>query len=519
MEGESEPATVLPMSHHQDRSVHFEDSQSHFFIPRFSEAPDILSTKTSLSWRPVYLRRIVLFSFITIFILNIVTIESLLAVLSKNNGIATANSTDHYLWTYGPTAFFTGIAALWGRTEYQSKLVAPWIRLSKNRRLKQTVSASRTLLLDYVSQFSLFAIFYSLRNRDFIVFVALTVSIIIKILVVLSSGLISLELTNITQDSYPMVLETSFVDSNARLARTSELAWYILTGLESLNLTVLEGISREYAFQSPRMNLSDVAETRVITDGLRSSLQCEPVQLNLTGTQFQGLITPGLFVNISSTDYNVISLAIQGMDLVEPENNSKFLGAFQRIQCDSIEGVDGRRIAVLFAQSSLNTSHDYTFWNGEVHPPVEINSTQLLCIPTYAIDRVQVIQNGTQTTVVPVQGTPSRMLNSVTAWDIMDAHFTAAGWGDTEVDGLYQSTAGSAADSTIPLYADNLFDTALKYCFAPDSPAVVLFDSTVLQRTFEVYYRQISAIVSKTSLMEPAVENVFGSVTFARTVF
>ncbi|KAI1314077.1 hypothetical protein F5Y03DRAFT_3159 [Xylaria venustula] len=117
------------------------------------------STKTPLRWRPVYLRQTVLLSSATDFILITVAIGSLLAVSNKNNGIATANSTEHYLWTYGPTAFLTAVAAVWARTEYQSKLVAPWIRLSRHRQTGDGHPASRTVLLDYVFEFSIIAAF------------------------------------------------------------------------------------------------------------------------------------------------------------------------------------------------------------------------------------------------------------------------------------------------------------------------------------------------------------------------
>ncbi len=92
------------------------------------------STTRCLRWQPCYLRRFVLLGFISVFIsvfiLIIVIIEALLAVSDRNQGLTTSTSSQHYLWKYGPTAFLTGVAAFWARTEYQSKIVAPWIRLS-----------------------------------------------------------------------------------------------------------------------------------------------------------------------------------------------------------------------------------------------------------------------------------------------------------------------------------------------------------------------------------------------------
>ncbi len=123
MEGEAERAAamrmttaqqtgLLPVGHHQYQPVLSEDLQSDFSVPQASDAPAKYSNKASLPWTPIYLRRVVLLSFITVFILIIIAIESLLVISNKNNGLATSNSAEHYLWTYGPTAFITGVATL-----------------------------------------------------------------------------------------------------------------------------------------------------------------------------------------------------------------------------------------------------------------------------------------------------------------------------------------------------------------------------------------------------------------------
>lgn len=143
-----------------------------------------------LPWRPFYLRRLIIASFIVTFVLILATIEALLAISNKNDGIATSSHERHYLWTYGPTALLTLVAALWARAEYQSKLVAPWRRL-----MQQPMDAKGTLLLDYVSDFQILVVFKALRNKDWTVSIACTVSLLIKVLIVISTGLITLSWT------------------------------------------------------------------------------------------------------------------------------------------------------------------------------------------------------------------------------------------------------------------------------------------------------------------------------------
>ncbi|KAI1429621.1 hypothetical protein F5Y12DRAFT_796543 [Xylaria sp. FL1777] len=527
MEGEPEQATVRttvpiqtvshPTNDHEHRSVRSEDLQLDSSTPQAFDAPVINSNTASLTWRPFYLRRTVLLGFTIVFILIVVALESLTAISHKNNGIATGMPTEHYLWTYGPTAILTAVAAVWARTEYQSKLVAPWIRLWENRRSKRTATASRTLLLDYVSQFSIFATVNSFRNRDFVVFITLMVSIIIKVLIVLSSGLISLELTNVTRDSYPMILESKFIDSNARLNTTGNLAWYMMTGLASRTLTLPEGISSEYAFQSVQTDLPNtVLETRVTADGLRSSLQCDAVNLTLVEAQplNRHHSINSLNVTISSPNCSVTQMGIPGVaqsDILG--DNFTLFARFEQVQCDRVEGNNGKRVLVLFGNLTYytETSQNVTDYGGNtVNPLAGIlnRSTQLLCVPTYSMDKVEVIHNGKQiksTTLVP--GSPSRMLESVTAWDIMEAQFVA-------IHALFdfvQAFSHSTNISMVPVDVDVSMETALKFSLPPNSQAGTLFEPAVLQNTAEVYYQQIGAIISKQSLMEPVSEMASGS--------
>lgn len=170
-----------------------EESQPEYQYPAshaFETTPEPRPAPAQLPWRPFYLRRLVIAGFMGTFVLVLAAIEVLLAMSNKNDGIATSRHELHYLWTYGPTALLTLVAALWARAEYQSKLVAPWVRL-----MRQSTDAKRTLLLDYVSDFQLLVVFKALRNKDWTVSIACTVSMLIKVLIVISTGLITLSWT------------------------------------------------------------------------------------------------------------------------------------------------------------------------------------------------------------------------------------------------------------------------------------------------------------------------------------
>lgn len=57
-----------------------------------------------LTWRPSYLRRRIIFSFLILFVGFLIAIEILYQISQRSNGLVFAEERLYYLWTYGPTA-------------------------------------------------------------------------------------------------------------------------------------------------------------------------------------------------------------------------------------------------------------------------------------------------------------------------------------------------------------------------------------------------------------------------------
>lgn len=499
-----------PSPYHEYQPVDLEVPQPEFSHPHTSGPTD-----AALSWRPLYLRRAVLLGFILVFILVIIAIESLLATSNQKNGIASNSVSLHYLWTYGPTAFLTGVAALWARTEYQSKLVAPWIRLSQG-----AVPASRTLQLDYVGQFPPSAIFSSLRNRDYTVTIALTVSIIIKILITLSTGLITLTLVHIHGD-YPMILQDKFIDSDVNFSTTGNLPWHMMRGLSDWNMKLSDGISKDYAFQSIQTNLPDAAEIRATVDGMANSLDCQPAELGLLGASYvdrasyvDNVYTALLNVSVTSPGCNVSLASFDGV-----YNGSELFARFQSVQCDEVTGDAGRRLLLLFGNLTYDYSHNITYdtLNSSIlpHTGTMNNSTQMLCLPTYTIGRVDVMRSGTRAAnVEPVQGAPVRTLNSVNGWDFVDAQLSMAESGKKDNSDNPNFWARTIDISKTSVDVDSYMEAALTNQLGPPvTQATTFYDRAVLQQTVTDFYQQFSAIIAKQSLMSPESVDIWGSAT------
>ncbi|KAK7932017.1 hypothetical protein PG985_002729 [Apiospora marii] len=477
-------------------------------------------TPAQLPWRPIYLRRTVILGFIGIFAAIIAALEALLAVSNRRDGIATSQPNEHYLWTYGPIAFLTLVGALWGRAEYQSKLVAPWQRL-----MQPSADSKHTLLLDYVSGFPLLVVFQALRNKDWTVSITCTVSLMLKILIVISTGLITLSWTGVHLDDHPMVAQDTFSTNNARLSNAGSLSYHVMKGLIGGNLTYQEGMSKDYAFQSVVTNLPDPADTRVTVDGLRNGLDCVLVDVVLTGA-----LPPDPHYADTKMNLTVTSpgCSISKLQLGSPNCpgssgywSSCVFGRFAKVQCDGTRDDEGARVLLMFGNItytrdySRNTT-DYTGRN-PTHPLVAKlpQSTQMLCVPTYAIHRVDVVRNGTRTRNVELAPSgENRTLDGIPAWEIMNAHYSAY---HNTVEGSSTSVYGTKTNiSTAEVDVDEYFGVAIDSQLDPNMTTQVsdMFNPGFLEQFAESYYRQFGAIVAKQSLMEPASIEISGSAVF-----
>lgn len=161
------------------------------------------------------------------------------------------------------------------------------------------------------------AINKAFRNRDWTVLIICTVSTLIKVLIGVSTGLITLSWIKVHLNSYPMMLQVAFSNNSAgRLSETKTTSYYIMQGLVDKNLNYPDGVSKDYAFQSATANLPDSAETRVTVDGLTNDLNCVPVDRGILGADFyasdDGSISiSSLNITITSPGCNIKAQPIQ----------------------------------------------------------------------------------------------------------------------------------------------------------------------------------------------------------------
>ena len=343
---------------------------------------------------------------------------------------------------------------------------------------------------------------------------------LIKLLIIVSTGLITLSWTAVKMESYPMILQDRFVDDASRLNFTSSLPYYMMTGSANNNVTYPDGLSKGYAIQSLRTGLPKGAVTRVVADGFHSSLECQPADVNLLWARPYNPTYSTRPMNISVTPDGCSTKALM---LRAPvwwcEDNdvcSRVFTRFGQIHCDEAAEDDetGKRVVVIFGNLTwtVDPSRNDSNITGLPSYFFELNqSAQLVCAPTYSLGKVDVVRNGTSTISVSPFGTWHTTLQSVSPWMMMEAQNLATS-GNYEGDqhgytGIQLDFSGTLVD------VDPYMRLVLRSQDAVNQPATSLFDSTVLQNMITDSYTQFTAILAKQSLMEPASIEVLGSAT------
>ncbi|KAJ5177932.1 Protein of unknown function DUF3433 [Penicillium coprophilum] len=276
-------------------------------------------------WRPCYLRRRVLVLFTISLCTIIATLETLNQFSQTHNGIASSVESRHYFWTYGPTAILTIVALFWSRVEFQAKQSAPWYSM-----LHGPQQAENSVLLDYISEMQPVSIWRALKNKHFIVAAGVTLSILLRLLVVFSTGLFRCNKFNSTLDGFGLQ------------------AYDILNGVLFQDVPFPEGSTANFAFQE--FSVSDLpsdANITVPTQGLMSDLDCDIADVTVKSWPPAMFSPPSVLVDLATPSCKVSNVTL---DLTA--NDAPFGAGIQVGQCDNTSGPGGKRV-VATSQEAL----------------------------------------------------------------------------------------------------------------------------------------------------------------------
>ncbi|KAL7620864.1 hypothetical protein AAE478_009862 [Parahypoxylon ruwenzoriense] len=478
------------------------------------------------TWLSLYLQRLVFIFFAVFLGAMVVVLEVLFAISKKRQGLTESHAGLKYLWTYGPTALLTLIHALWNRVDYEAKVTTPWLRADP------VFMTRDALLLDYIDMFPLAVPFRALRRRDFLVAATSTISLLLSVLIVLSTGLFTLSSVEIVDHLVPISLKSQFVDDPTRLINPSTLPFYGMQGLAEANLTYPDGYSDQYAYQSFASDLPGVSELRATVDGMSVGLDC--VQAAAKDFRFgqifwttYGSYTWDSHFSLEYEDCNsTISFTATPFNALQPytpSKNNRYAVFTQRYvylfpiegltpgQCGS-KGKDHKRLVFLSAELHFRLANETetTYYNNSgIALQIEVTDAQsssLICAPNYGITLVDIVRNTTGVkSVSRHDGAPLRSFSDIHSWDIIQAH-------QDSFENLRPTEPLSMENTTI----DSEATQVLKMCGNLCPQFSSLLNATLIEGVLNKYYQKYAAFLLQQSLMEPV--DVASTATASRIV-
>lgn len=94
------------------------------------------------------------------------------------------------------------VSAFWGQLQYRVRQSTPWVELTRKPR-----PASKNILLNYLTPWSVISLFRSLRAGHLPVFLVILGGFTFKVLIVFSTGLLSLENKRLTYQTEFLVVD------------------------------------------------------------------------------------------------------------------------------------------------------------------------------------------------------------------------------------------------------------------------------------------------------------------------
>ena len=144
----------------------------------------------------------------------------------------------------------------------------------------QPSEASKSVLLDYISILQPLSIILALKQRHYLVFATTICSLGLTIIIVFSTGLLSLTTVIVSKAEVPLELLDQFLFSRRNLATVGSMPHLIMSGIQNEHLSYPEGTNSRYAFQTIKTStLPEHSALKTMVDGFSADLLCEQADL------------------------------------------------------------------------------------------------------------------------------------------------------------------------------------------------------------------------------------------------
>jgi hypothetical protein len=366
-------------------------------------------------WNPGWLSTMSLICFMCLFAALVLTLLLLWHYSNLYNGF-TLISLNHYAWTFGPTAILVIIASLWRQVDFYCKALTPWNELRKGG-----ATASRSLLLDYISPIQPIGLGQALKNGHFSVIATILAVDILKLVTLVSTGLLGVVATQMPATNVTLTAKTAISGSSYNTT-----TWDAMTLLDSSvfysayahiakGLPYPEGMKGNVVyptFELPTFDSTTNSSVSVEVDVFYPHFICEVAQV--TVTDFPPNSTSGKAnISVSSPSCSIPSMGAQpvltlewpDIDLVSPR---QLTGQMRPVNCSGQEWGDASTYSgAIDAYSEVNwqlltmadVRYNQTIPSG-LSSTSSINATAwstvieqisgIVCLPSYSMEKARV---------------------------------------------------------------------------------------------------------------------------------
>ncbi|KAJ5287532.1 hypothetical protein N7478_003218 [Penicillium angulare] len=489
-------------------------------ISSISTKVNSFTTPSTPGWRPTYIRRRVLMAFVIVFCGIIATLEVLNHISSTNQGLASSTESRHYLWTYGPTAILTLISAFWGRVEFQAKQSVPWQAM-----LQKPETPEKSILLDYISEMQPFAMIRAIRNRHHIVTSGISGSLLLRLLLIISTSLFSLQEVGVNKGKIPIQIQGNVSKlSVSDFSTASNQPFDAINGILFENVSYEDGTTANFSF--PTFSTSSTSNESVVLanlTGLAPDLECEPATLGFNTWSIerveylqQKLVYPPQNDVLSSSSCKIQNistvLGLPSFGTLLGTRETAFAALFKAGQCEGSDGSDGKRIILAAIETKLSKKTtpiptNYTLDGspeGATEWPKNItvnNAVNLICKPIVSLVKLLVKSNATETSPnmdIQTFEVENTVPPGLEAWDIASNIVSESS--------IVASDESSAAWTEQPISHSNLFqntnETQMTVDYAIQLGAMLIgetknytdfLEKCVLLNAASSYYRAIGS--------------------------
>ena len=237
-------------------------------------------------WNPIWLHTVVLYIFVGLFLALTVALVILWHFTRLNNGIKTDITTNHYAWTYGPTALLVLVSVAWQQVDFNCRILAPWVHLQSG-----PTSSKKSLLLDYVSPVLPKTLVAATVAHDWAVVASGTGALLLRIVIVFSTGLLVLTPTPVSTTVNDVTVQSRISGMRYRASSTepsdSDSGLMQYYGIQERGMNYPYGTTAVVAYDT--LDLQPLRSNSTITatvDGMFPYFDCEVLTPRIVGDNF-----------------------------------------------------------------------------------------------------------------------------------------------------------------------------------------------------------------------------------------